>query len=487
MIDTLPPAATRADTPEDFIAKEDAWRIAMVTFAAQVNAAALAMNLNSTTDTSASSVLIGTGAKAFTVSAGKSFQGGMFLVVADAAAPSTNYMAGLVTSYAGTALVMNILTFGGSGTKASWLISQTTPITTNESRGSVAMHATTMDLWAQPNLIDGTSAAVTVTAIANAPQAGARRTLYPVAGSIITNSATFAVDGAANAIAEAGDAWQFEAVTTSTYKVHIQKKSGRAVSALPRSYLAGLGLANNGADATNDIDIAVGACRDSTNASDITLESALTKRLDAAWAVGTNAGGLDTGTIANTTYHVWAIKRSDTGVVDVLFSVSATAPTMPANYDYKRRIGSIMRESAAIVAFNQVGDEFYRKSPLLDVSASGSGAAAVTRTLGVPVGLRVKAVVNVGLYSGTSGRDSVYLSDLSNTDLAATDPNAAMAAPLWSFGGAPTSSAFRYGTGMIAVWTNTSAQIRSRQGVGGASDVLYISTLGWVDHRGRND
>lgn len=100
----------------------------------------------------------------------------------------------------------------------------------NEARGSLAMHATTMNLWAQPNIIDGTSSAVTITAIANAPQAGARRVLYPVANSIITNGATFAVDGAANATAAAGDKWEFEAITTSTYKVHITKKDGTAVA-----------------------------------------------------------------------------------------------------------------------------------------------------------------------------------------------------------------------------------------------------------------
>lgn len=124
MIDALPPAAVRSDTPDDFIAKEDAWRVAMVTFATQVNAAALAMNLNSTSDTSASSVAIGTGSKSFTVSAGKSFQGGQYLVIADTAAPSTNYMVGQVTSYSGTSLVMNILTTGGGGTKSGWTISQ---------------------------------------------------------------------------------------------------------------------------------------------------------------------------------------------------------------------------------------------------------------------------------------------------------------------------------------------------------------------------
>lgn len=99
----------------------------------------------------------------------------------------------------------------------------------NEARGSVAMHATTMDLWAQPNIIDGTGSAVTITAIANAPQAGARRVLYPIANTVITNGAIFAVDGAANYTTAAGDALEFEAITTNTYKVHVTKKDGTSV------------------------------------------------------------------------------------------------------------------------------------------------------------------------------------------------------------------------------------------------------------------
>lgn len=107
--------------------------------------------------------------------------------------------------------------------------SQTLTSYFNAARGTIAMHATTMDLWAKPNTIDGTGSSVTITAIADAPQAGAIRVLYPIAGSIITNGATFAVDGGTNQTAAAGDEWEFEAVTTSTYKVHITKADGTAV------------------------------------------------------------------------------------------------------------------------------------------------------------------------------------------------------------------------------------------------------------------
>jgi len=74
----------------------------------------------------------------------------------------------------------------------------------------------------------------------------------------------------------------------------------------PRSYLAGYKVSNNGTDPTNDLDIAVGTARDSTNATDLTLASALTKQTDVAWAVGTNQGCLDTGVVGNNTYHIWA-------------------------------------------------------------------------------------------------------------------------------------------------------------------------------------
>lgn len=106
--------AQKAMTPEI-----NAWAV-------QANALAVAMNLNSTNDTSASSVAIGIGSKSFTVSTGKSFQPGMYLVIADTAAPSTNSMFGQITSYnTGTgALVVDVTSIVGSGTKTAWTISQ---------------------------------------------------------------------------------------------------------------------------------------------------------------------------------------------------------------------------------------------------------------------------------------------------------------------------------------------------------------------------
>ncbi len=244
--------------------------------------------------------------------------------------------------------------------------------------------------------------------------------------------------------------------------------------------LFGLTL-SNGTDATNDIDIAAGSARNSTDVFTMILASAITKRLDATWAVGTNQGGLDTGSIANATYHVWLIRRSDTGVVDALFSTSASAPTMPANYDQKRRIGSIVRAGATILAFKQDGDRFRLATPVLDINATNPGTAAVTRTLAsVPVGIVVWADVTCQSSNGTTNYYPVFISSLDETDVAASGTALTFAVGL-SGGGVIGA----VGSAVIYVKTNTSAQIRSRQQVSGASDTFAIATNGWIDTRGR--
>jgi hypothetical protein len=119
-------------------------------------------------------------------------------------------------------------------------------------------------------------------------------------------------------------------------------------SKLPNNYITGLVPSNNGSDEDHDIDITAGEARDSTNAVDMALAASITKQIDAAWAVGANQGGLDAGSVANNTiYHIWLIKRSDTGVVDALFSTSGSAPTMPTNYDYKRWLAFVRTDGSA--------------------------------------------------------------------------------------------------------------------------------------------
>jgi hypothetical protein len=116
-----------------------------------------------------------------------------------------------------------------------------------------------------------------------------------------------------------------------------------ATAYFPTGFVYGLTLTTNGTDATNDIDIAAGAARSDDDTANMLRASTLVKQTDAAWAVGTNAGSLDTGAVGNNRYALWLIKRPDTSVVDVLSSLSFTAPTMPADYTVKALIGEFTR------------------------------------------------------------------------------------------------------------------------------------------------
>jgi phage baseplate assembly protein W len=240
---------------------------------------------------------------------------------------------------------------------------------------------------------------------------------------------------------------------------------------LPTGFLFGLRLSNNATDAVNDIDIAVGKCRGASDLDNMVLSAPLTKRLDAAWTVGTNQGGLDTGVIADTTYHVFLIKRADTGVVDALFSASATAPTLPANYTYCRRIGSILRSAGAIRAFYQFGDSFLYATSILQVS-TGSAFPKALFSIGVPTGIIVFPILNIDMRQTAAGSSIVRFYPGSGP----TNNN---------FAWCQTRLLDQSGNLIVRdVPTNTSAQLYLEITlIGSVSAQAYLA--GWIDNRDR--
>lgn len=249
-----------------------------------------------------------------------------------------------------------------------------------------------------------------------------------------------------------------------------------AITPLPRGYIDGLLLANNGTDANNDIDIGIGECRNDTNDGNLMLTSLLTKQLDAAFAEGTNLGGLDSGTKANDTwYHIFAIAKAD-GTVDALFSTSALTPTMPTGFTKKRRIGAVRTNgSGSIRGFLQNGDVFqWKSSPGADFSAS-TGTSQNLITVSAPIGLKVPAFGGMSYQGDLVDRSRyVVFHDPDLTDEAAGSNN------FTHYSAIVNDVA---DGGQWHVMTNISAQIAVR------SDSNYsvtIVTRGWVDPRGRN-
>ena len=257
----------------------------------------------------------------------------------------------------------------------------------------------------------------------------------------------------------AGAAEELDAATVRTFL------GGR----LPPGHIHGLLISNNSTDSTNDIDISAGTCRSDDDTEDMVLTASRTKRLDASWAVGSGNGGRDTGSISNNWWYVWLIKRTDTGVVDALFSLSATSPTMPTNYTKKRRIGAINRSSGAIRAFTQVPsdpDRFLLANFALDVNASDLGTSSVSYTLTCPPNMvalfRAESEDFSGLYT--------VLRSLVESDAAPTEGFSSLAGS-------------DFDSGHFELATNASSQIAARASHEGT--FLAIGTYGWRDTRGR--
>ena len=225
--------------------------------------------------------------------------------------------------------------------------------------------------------------------------------------------------------------------------------------------------------------VAAGQATDSTNAAVITLASSMAKTTG-AWSLGTGNGCLDTGSIATATwYHFYAIYRSDTFVVDVLSSLSATAPSLPAGYTHQRRIGAGRTDgSSNWIAFSQFGDEFLWSTAVLDVNTTNPGTSAVSSSLTVPTGVKVFAKIRRIIVTGAGGAVSDLVSSIDQAD-AAPSLSAAPGATLY----VPASS---NGVTLLLIRTDTSRQVRSRLSFSDGSTISRMVTTGWIDRRERD-
>jgi hypothetical protein len=241
-------------------------------------------------------------------------------------------------------------------------------------------------------------------------------------------------------------------------------------------YIYGLQCAS-AADTIHDITVSTGVCSDSAGTTTITLGSSITKQIDAAWAVGTNAGGMFTGTVANnTTYYLFIIRRSDTGVVDAGWDTSITAANKPANYDSYRLIMSIKTDGTAqIRPFEQNGNGTDREvrylTPILDISNVAQSTSYASTTLSIPAGKRFKGFGNILRAGSTSAAIQVRSPNYSDGTPSVT------ASPLATTGLASAAAACN------STWTchtDTSSQIQTASSAGTPS--IYLTTEGYLEY-----
>lgn len=261
-----------------------------------------------------------------------------------------------------------------------------------------------------------------------------------------------------------------------------------ATTPLPRNYRAGL-RTSIGTDTDHDIDIAVGQARSTGDTSNILVTSVITKQIDATWAAGTAAGGMnDAEVVGNDTwYHLYLLGKTSNDAFDAGFDTStsaanllADAAVVSAGFTTYRRITSVLTGATAnILAYVQRGNHFNWTLPVQLTLGNGIGAAHTSVATNVPLGFSVEGHYNVWLEDG-SGASLLYL----------RSPDASDQIPSVSASPGLTMRATTAGESTaVFVRTDTSSQIRYYIVPTGASQInaFNINTLGWIDDLGDYD
>ncbi len=158
-----------------------------------------------------------------------------------------------------------------------------------------------------------------------------------------------------------------------------QLGSTSVVTALAPGYIDGLQVSDASADTKS---IAAGSCRDSTNTLNIVSAGVLTPDI-----TGSGVNGLDTGSAVSNTWYAIHVIADDAGVSAVasLFSLSATAPTLPATYDVFRRVGWVRNDGGSnfydYYSTSTGRDRFYlwrEPETILEVLSNGSATTWAT-------------------------------------------------------------------------------------------------------------
>lgn len=238
-------------------------------------------------------------------------------------------------------------------------------------------------------------------------------------------------------------------------------------------YIAGFNLTATGTTLT----IAPGSAANSTAAALMIVSSVYTKTTG-AWSVGSSGGSLDTGafTAGNVWYHLYLMRRPDTGVTDYALSLSAAAPTfgvnIPAAYTQYRRIGSLKSDATAIFTdINAFEGVFIWGSPAVSLAGGIIGTAPALVGQAVPTGIIVKVRGTISAFSPTT-----------STVVFVNCPQQSAVAVSGIFATIIGQAAGFTGASYFEEITNFSAQVRVVSSV--ANTQVSMSTIGWLDHRG---
>jgi hypothetical protein len=226
-----------------------------------------------------------------------------------------------------------------------------------------------------------------------------------------------------------------------------------------------------------------GQCADSTNVDMFSLAANFTKTT-APWAVGSGNGSLDTGASAPPTswFHIYQIKRPDTGILDFTMSQSQTGPAIggssniPAAYTLFRRVGAVCFVSGAFKVYVQNGDYCQFNIPSPDWSNGNLLTTAQLVSIAVPTNVLLEAVlwVDVSVAANTIAAMTITSPLIPDPGIGSGYLNAGVAV-------GAAGQAQRSWQQMNILTNASNVRVRGFQ-----TGTVNLTTLGWIDHRGRD-
>jgi hypothetical protein len=475
--------------------------------------------------TSMSSQTVSIGAKTFAVAAGLGFKTSQY-VLAYETGNIANVMLAQITGYSGTTLNVSVIAISGSGTHGDWTIVLTSapgsiglipPLGTGNVTGAGSSGAGNFPVFADTTgkvlsdsgtapgplasrtaLLYGDLGAASVGASALAPGAaplpycGAQpndnlhlvndgtnptRDIDVTAGRCRDDSDITNLHLAAAMVKRLDTAWASGGLTgapagacdtgtkgaSQTWHLFLIGKLGLAVTSFTRnSNVATVTVAAHGAG----IGGTVRAYGIGNGADAIAAVTAVTTNTISYANVGANVGPIAVTAVAD--------------LFDMLASQSYSVPTLPSGWTAKQSIGSVLTDgSANIIAFFQYGNEFWLAAPAaIVVTAPASGAL---KSISVPLGVKVNAILNVMANTGNSVGQAVQIY-LAPPDVTSTAGSGSAAPGMQVFAETQLNATAQDSAGQVSIWTNTLAQIRAD--VQGAGQGIIVS-VGWRDPRRR--
>jgi hypothetical protein len=191
--------------------------------------------------------------------------------------------------------------------------------------------------------------------------------LFVAQGATISVAATKTLTVNGEIIAGAYEIFTGAGTTTinSNCVIYGEWTGGSGYSAqLPTNYITGLQMEID-TDTEHDIELQTGSARDFADSVDIVLSAVITKQIDAAWAIGDNAGGFPSGVnggtpAIDTLYHFFVIYNPTTGAEDAGWDSSTSAANLLSDatgYTKYRWVGWVLTdENSNIIQFVMTGD-----------------------------------------------------------------------------------------------------------------------------------